>query len=364
MKNRTNYWRANRNGKHKYQPIDLAGDSVGPVYYKSIKVSHEIRDLSRISCRGSLYYNAFHQNPKEIAVTNRRDFIRSAAAATLTAMAATPLLASQRKLPKRRIPGTDESLPVVALGNSAAFRQGDSATARRLLETFFDHGGGYIDCSGDGAYLVASLSRTLGKSEQAFLGSYFRGANPGESLASAKRLLATRGRDSLDLMHTYPEDGVPNWDAFRRWKDEGLTRYIGLARHQARYYESMMQVMQTGTMDFLQVNLSPLETEAEQRILPMARDKGIAVTTNRPFINGRYFSIVKGHSLPAWAVEFDCTSWAQFSIKYVLSHPAVNCVLTETANPKHVLDNLGGGFGRLPDAKTREKMSALVKSFS
>lgn len=297
-------------------------------------------------------------------MTNRREFIRSGAAVALATVLAEPLSASQRKLPKRRIPGTDEALPVVALGNSVAFREGDSATARRLLETFFDHGGGYIDCSGDGAYLVASLARTLGRSEQAFLGSYFTGGNPDESLASAKRLLATRGRDSLDLMHTYPEDGVPNWDVFRRWKDEGLTRHIGLARHQAKYYDAMMQVMKTRTMDFLQVNLSPLETEAEARILPMAKDLGVAVTINRPFINGRYFSIVKGHSLPAWAVEFDCTSWAQFSIKYVLSHPAVNCVLTETSNPKHVLDNLGGGFGRLPDAKTREKMSALVQSFS
>lgn len=297
-------------------------------------------------------------------MTNRREFIRSGAAVALATVLAEPLSASQRKLPKRRIPGTDEALPVVALGNSVAFREGDSATARRLLETFFDHGGGYIDCSGDGAYLVASLARTLGRSEQAFLGSYFSGGNPDESLASAKRLLATRGRDSLDLMHTYPEDGVPNWDVFRRWKDEGLTRHIGLARHQAKYYDAMMQVMKTRTMDFLQVNLSPLETEAEARILPMAKDLGVAVTINRPFINGRYFSIVKGHSLPAWAVEFDCTSWAQFSIKYVLSHPAVNCVLTETSNPKHVLDNLGGGFGRLPDAKTREKMSALVQSFS
>jgi len=297
-------------------------------------------------------------------MTDRRKFIQGAAALMVSSLVSEPGVARQQLLPRRRIPGTDESLPVVALGNSTAFRQGEFDTARNLLETFFDHGGGYIDCSGDGAYLVASLARTLGKAEQAFLGSYFTGGSPDDSLMSAKRLLATRGRDTLDLMHTTPEDGVPNWDTFRRWKDEGLTRFIGLARHQAKYYDSMMQVMKTGTMDFLQVNLSPLETEAEERILPMAMDEGVAVTINRPFINGRYFSIVKGKSLPAWAVEFDCTSWAQFSIKYVLSHPAVNCVLTETANPKHVLDNLGGGFGRLPDEKTREKMRTLLQGFA
>lgn len=296
-------------------------------------------------------------------MTSRRKFIQAAGATLLSSAIPELAAAAARQLPRRRIPGTDDSLPVVALGNSNAFRQGDFDTSKQLLATFFDHGGGYIDCSGDGAYLVASTAKTLGKGDQAFLGSYFSGGDPDASQASAKRLLATKGSASLDLMHTVPEDGVPHWDTFRRWKDEGLTRYIGLARHQAKYYDAMMQVMKTGTLDFLQVNLSPLETEAEERILPMAIDEGVAVTINRPFINGRYFSIVKGQSLPAWAVEFDCTSWAQFSIKYVLSHPAVNCVLTETANPKHVLDNLGGGFGRLPDDKTRKKMRELVQSF-
>ena len=253
---------------------------------------------------------------------------------------------------------------MVALGNSNAFRSGDFEVSRQLLGTFFEYGGGYIDCAGDSAYLVASLARTLGKKGAAFLGSYFDGGDAGASLQSAQRLLATRGTGSLDLMHTVPEDGVPNWDTFRRWKDDGLTRFIGLARHQARYYDAMMKVMQTGTMDFLQVNLSPLEVEAEERILPMALDEDVAVTINRPFVNGQYFSIVKGRSLPAWAVEFDCTSWAQFSIKYVLSHPAVTCVLTETANPRHLVDNLGGAFGRLPDEKTRRKMRELIQSFA
>jgi len=272
--------------------------------------------------------------------------------------------AEQRKLATRRIPGTDERLAVVGLGNSQAFRAGDSEVSRRILSTFFEHGGRYVDCGGEGAYLVASIAGTLGHKDTAFLGSYFSGEYSAQSEAGARRLRAIKGGQALDLIHTYPEDGVPNWDVFREWKDAGLTRYIGLARHNVRYYDAMMKVMETGTMDFVQVNLSPLETEAEDRILPMAKDKGLAVTINRPFINGQYFSIVKGRSLPAWAVDFDCTSWAQFSIKYVLSHPAVTCVLTETANPRHLFDNLGGGFGRLPDAKTRIRMRNLVQSFS
>lgn len=294
---------------------------------------------------------------------DRRKFLQNGGALALASIAPGVLGDSPRKLLRRRIPGTDEYLATVGLGNSNAFRQGDFETARQLLRTFFEHGGGYIDCSGDGAYLVAGTAAGLGYQDAAFLGSYFSAQNSVGSEAGAQRLRAIKGGKPLDLMHGYAEDGAPNWDVFRKWKDDGLTRYIGLARHNVRYYDVMMKVIRSGTMDFVQVNLSPLETDAEQRLLPMARDKGVAVTINRPFINGRYFSIVKGRPLPGWAVEFDCTSWAQFSLKYVLSHPAVTCVLTETANPMHLLDNLGGGIGRMPDEKTRTRMRTLVQGF-
>jgi len=126
----------------------------------------------------------------------------------------------------------------------------------------------------------------------------------------------------------------------------------------------MVKLMRTGTVDFVQVNYSPLETEADERVLPMAIDLGVAVTINRPFLNGEYFRIVRGHDLPEWAADFDCHSWAQFSLKFILSHPAVNCVLTETANPNHAVDNIGGGFGRMPDQKTREKMLRAIRDLS
>ncbi len=293
-------------------------------------------------------------------MTDRREFLKYAGTAVMAALTPSLVMAGRRTLPTRRVPGTDERLSVVGLGQSRAFRDKDVESSKILLKTFFEHGGGYVDCR-DSMYHVASVSKSLGENDSAFIGSYFNGGSPVESEASARRLSAIRGAQSVDLMQTVPEDGVPNWNVFRRWKDEGLTRFIGLARHNSSYYDAMMKVMATGTMDFVQVNLSMLETEAEDRLLPMALDKGVAVAINRPFINGRYFSIVKGHSLPAWAIEFDCTSWAQFSIKYILSHPAVTCVLTETANPDHLLDNLGGGIGRLPDAKTRKRMRQFVQ---
>ena len=151
----------------------------------------------------------------------RRKFLQSAAAIALTAIAPGVLGDSLRKLSTRRIPGTDERLAVIGLGNSNAFRQGDFDTSKRLLGTFFQHGGGYIDCAGDGAYLVASTAANLYHNEAAFLGSYFSGENSDESEASARRLMAIRGGRPLDLMHSYPEDGVPNWEVFRKWKDDG-----------------------------------------------------------------------------------------------------------------------------------------------
>lgn len=289
---------------------------------------------------------------------NRRQFLAATGASALFGY---PAAASTLNM--REIPGRGESLSAVGLGNSVAFREGDAATARKLLQTYFDRGGRYVDCGGSSAELVASTARELGFKDQAFLGVYLSGGEADQSTHFARALLEIAGKDSIDLVHAFPEDGVPNWEQFRRWKDEGLARYIGLARHRPKFYEMMMSVMQTGTLDFLQVNLSPLETDAEERILPMALDKGVAVTINRPFINGEYFSVVRGKELPEWAAEFDCHSWAQFSLKYVLSHPAVTCVLTETANPRHVEDNLGGGIGRLPDDKTRAQMRQLIQSF-
>ena len=155
-------------------------------------------------------------------------------------------------------------------------------------------------------------------------------------------LQGIQGAGPLDLaLSRDPGDLVRRADEFRALKTEGLVRHVGIARHNERYYPAMMQLMNDGIVDFVQVNYSMLEPEAADTILPLAQDKGIAVLINRPFINGEYFGLVSGQALPEWAAEFDCNSWAQFSLKYILAHPAVNCVLTETANPKHVLDNLG-----------------------
>jgi diketogulonate reductase-like aldo/keto reductase len=291
-------------------------------------------------------------------MTTRRTFITGTlASASILTLPGWPAVAlAQEKLPRRKIPGSGDSLPVIGLGNSNAFRQNDKPGSTALIKLFHQHGGAYVDCSGDSRFVVADVARSLGIGNELFLGTYFSSEDEPAMRENIQRLLEITGKKQLDLVHSYPEFAEPNWNMLRKWKGEGLTKYIGIARHRESFYDTMMKMMNTGTVDFLQVNYSPLETAADQQVLPMALEKGVAVTINRPFINGDFFSRVRGQELPAWAADFDCESWAQFSLKFILSNPAVTCVLTETANPKHALDNIGAGFGALPDEKTRQRM--------
>jgi len=168
----------------------------------------------------------------------------------------------------------------------------------------------------------------------------------------------------LDLLQLpNPGDFDKQWRLTRDAKEQGHARYIGIAISRSSYYDLVESLINGGTADFVQLNYSMLEPESGDKLLPLAREKGVAVVVNRPFINGQYFPLVRDKTLPSWAAEFDCQSWAQFSLKYILANPAVNCVLTETSKTKHAIDNLSAGFGRLPDENTRVQMLELIRSF-
>ena len=294
---------------------------------------------------------------------DRREFMQYTGAAAITALA-TPTWAAER-LPTRLIPGTDEALPIVGLGNSRAFAAADQEAASRVLDTFLEYGGGYVDISGSSRFTVGKIIADRGAQQKTFLGNYLTGQNLDEMRAEFRKLQSVQGDGPLDLsMKRDVSDLGERADQFRTLKEEGLLRYVGIGRPHRRFYPAMMQLMNDDVVDFIQVNYSMMEPEAAEQILPLALDKNIAVVINRPFINGDYFGLVKGHELPEWATEFDCESWAQFSLKYILSNPAVNCVLTETSNPKHVVDNISAGFGAMPDEKTRKKMREHLLSLS
>jgi diketogulonate reductase-like aldo/keto reductase len=271
---------------------------------------------------------------------------------------------AQQQLPRRAIPGTDETLPVIGLGTGGVFFEGDVDASRVLMEILREHGGSYMDCLYGARNVVAQVTGELNAQDDFFIGSYVMGDTDEKSRADIALLLELSGKDSLDLIHAWQEFAVPNWDLMRSWKDEGLARYIGVSRNVTSAYDDIMKLMATDTVDIIQVNYSALVTDAADRVLPMAMDKGVGVNINRPFLNGDYFSLVKGHELPEWAADFDCESWAQFSVKYILSHPAVNCVITETSNAKHAVDNIGGGFGRMPDESERKRIKAHLEGLS
>ncbi len=270
---------------------------------------------------------------------------------------------------KRTIPRTGETLPAVGLGTSDEFETvpGQSLEPlREVLRRFVALGGRLVDTApiyGNAEAVIGRLVAELGIGEQLFLATKVRtrGKQSGiEQMQSSERLLNKRPLDLLQVHSLVDVD--TQLDNLRRWKDAGRVRYIGITHSRVSAFDALERLMRNVKLDFVQLNYSFTEPDAERRLLPLAADKGIAVLANRPFENGALFRRVKGKRLPEWASEFDCKSWAQFSLKYILAHPAVTCVIPATSNPDHLVDNMGAGLGALPDARTRRRMRAYVAS--
>jgi diketogulonate reductase-like aldo/keto reductase len=264
---------------------------------------------------------------------------------------------------KRPIPSTGELIPVVGLGTSGEFEvtPGESLEPlREVLRLFAELGGTLVDTApayGNAESVIGQLVTELGLTKKLFLATKVRtrGKQAGiEQMQTSEFLLNKRPLDLIEVHSLLDVD--TQLDNLRRWKDAGRVRYIGITHSRISAHEELEQLMQKEKLDFVQLNYSFTEPKAEQRLLPLAADKGIAVIANRPFENGALFRRVKGKALPAWVGEFDCKSWAQFSLKYILGHPAVTCVIPATSNPRHLVDNMGAGVGKLPDEAMRRRM--------
>ena len=298
---------------------------------------------------------------------NRREFLKMTSASlallplTFSVGSAQVLL---QNMQTRAIPSSGEQLPVIGFGQSAAFRNGDLKLSSKLLDVLIEKGGRFIDTGGKGQQTLGRFMAAQKAHDQLFLGTNIYSSTKDEILKEIHQAQQLQGKTTLDLVQIRSLDQLERqWQALLEWKQAGLTRYIGFAMSRRNYYEPIMKLMQTGTVDFVQVNYSMLEPQAAEQLLPLAQEKGVAIVTNRPYLNGKYFELVRDRQLPGWAQEFDCHSWGQFSLKYILANPAVNCVLTETTKTKHAIDNLSAGYGRLPDTTTQEKMLKLIRSF-
>ena len=171
------------------------------------------------------------------------------------------------------------------------------------------------------------------------------------------------GVEQIDLMQIHNlRDWQIHIDTLVDWKAEGRIRYIGITTSHGRYHDELEEILQQLPLDFVQFSYNILNRTAEQRLLPIAREKGIATLINRPYQRGSLFRKVKGKTLPPWAAEFDCASWGQFFLKFIAAHPAVTCIIPATSKLKHMVDNMAAGYGRLPDEPTRQRMIRLIES--
>jgi len=269
---------------------------------------------------------------------------------------------------QRPILSSRETLPVVGLGTWRAFDVGASAAERAPLEAVLrrlvELGGRVVDSSpmyGAAESVVGDLAAKLKITDTLFLATkvWTSGHRAGvEQLEQSLRRLRTRRLDLMQIHNLL--DWRTHLRTLRAWKEAGRIRYLGVTHYTASGYDELERVLSDETLDFVQVNYSLGEREAERRILPFARDRRVAVIVNRPFLDGALFREVRGRALPPWAVELGCESWAQFFLKWILAHPAVTCGIPGTSRPEHVAANMKAGVGILPDPATRERMSALV----
>lgn len=299
---------------------------------------------------------------------SRREFLSALSRFGLLAALPAPLAAADT-LPQRAIPATGEMLPVIGLGSTKAVRRilhGGRSDLAAVMRMLMQYGGRVVDTAPRPADIDAAFGSLLGEAQfrDLFVTAKINATGRDAGIAQFRQTRRLFGRRTLDLVQIESlTDLYTHWPSLQDWKHSGEARYIGVTVAHEALYGKLETFMRREQPDFVQVNYSVVETSAEQRILPLARDRGCAVLINSPFMNGHYFADVKGRSLPDWTGEFDCGSWAQFSLKYILANPAVTCVLTETTRPAHMEDNLRAAFGRLPDADMRGRMRELAEGF-
>jgi aryl-alcohol dehydrogenase-like predicted oxidoreductase len=273
--------------------------------------------------------------------------------------------AADAPLITRPIPQSGEHLPVVGIGTAVIFDfEGDPAKyaeRRQVLQTLVAAGGRLIDTAhsyGRAEDRVGDLVADLGVRDALFIATKFSyAADRAAANASMQRSLQRLKTQRVDLMQAWNVgDAEFDFGLAREWKQQGLCRYIGMTTSFPRQYDAVSRVLAREKPDFFQVNYSLGDREAEERLLPLARDVGAAVLTALPFGRNSLFRKAGGRPLPAFAAEFGAKSWAQFFLKFNLSHPAVTAVIPGTDKPEYMLDNLQAGRGRMPDGELRKRM--------
>lgn len=296
---------------------------------------------------------------------NRRELIGRTAAVALAAALPVPLWAADPI--RKSIPSSGEAIPAIGVGTARRYQgagEADRAVLRATLQKFVELGGTVIDTApsyGDAEAVIGALLAGLQSARPPFLATKLGATGRADGLAQVEESFKRLGRPRLDLIaiHNLQDIGT-QLPLLRELKSAGRTRYVGATTSTDRQYTAFEAMMKRETLDFIQVDYALDNRGAAERILPLARDRNMAVMINLPFGRGRLFDATRGKPLPAWAADFDCTSWAQFFLKYLIAHDAVTCAVPGMAKPEYVVDNLAAAAGRLPDPATRRRMETFI----
>ena len=300
---------------------------------------------------------------------NRRDAVKLLGIAAI-ACATPPSRAAEGAMLSRKIPSSGEPLPVIGLGTWQTFDVGSGAAARdplaEVLRAFVELGGKVIDSSpmyGRSEEVVGDLAAKLGLHPKLFVATkvWTKGKSAGiEQMQDSMRKLRVK---TVDLMQVHNlVDVKTHLDTLDAWKKEGRVRYTGITHYTAGAHDDVARVIESRPVDFVQINYSVGEREAERRLLPLAAERGVAVIANRPFASGGLFRRLRATPLPEWAAEIDCTTWAQMLLKFVVSHPGVTCAIPATSRVAHLRDNMGAGRGKMPDADIRRRIVRQIEN--
>jgi diketogulonate reductase-like aldo/keto reductase len=301
----------------------------------------------------------------------RRRFLQTLGAVALAG--ALPAVRAATTLPtihKRPIASSGELLPVIGMGTSGTFDVTLDAARRaqltEVLQAFFALGGTLIDSSpmyGAAESVLGELLAAVKRREALFAATKVWTDGRDAGITQMERSRALWGVARFDLMQIHNlRDWRVHLETLKAWKAQGRIRYLGITTSHGRAHEELEGALRSERFDFVQLTYNIEERAVEERLLPLATERGVAVLVNRPFGRGGLFAKVRGHTLPDWAREFDCTSWAQYLLKFVLAHPAVTCAIPATSKAAHMRDNMGAGVGRLPDAALRRRMLAHLQA--
>ena len=287
----------------------------------------------------------------------------------LPLLGASPAIAQPALLAKA-IPSSGEALPVMGLGTWITFNVGNDAAAReqctQVMRLFFEAGGRMIDSSpmyGSSQPVIGQGLQKLGAHGKVFSAEKVWTSSDGAAQVEASRRFW--GVPRFDLMQVH---NLLAWDKqlplLQSMKAAGRLRYVGITTSEGRRHRDFEQVMRTQRLDFVQLTYNPVDREAEQRLLPLARERGVAVLANRPFQEGALLKRLQRHPPPAFAAEIGCTGWPQLVLKFIVSHPAVTCAIPATSRVDHVRENMGAAYGAMPDEAMRRRIAAAVEKLA